>query len=118
MAKCVVHLKKIGGMGLGGVRNHMNRTGNSRTNPDIDKERSSDTTLRLQGQRVNNGLLCEWIRYNPALAGTTDSLSLLVSGGRIQPCACRDNSHHVLPVFVIRDTTLRLQGQLVKSFGD
>ena len=40
MAKCVVHLKKIGGMGLGGVRNHMNRTGNSRTNPDIDKERS------------------------------------------------------------------------------
>lgn len=41
MAKCVVHLKKIGGMGLGGVRNHMDRTGISRTNPDIDKERSS-----------------------------------------------------------------------------
>ena len=40
MAKCVVHLKKIGGVGLGGVRNHMDRTGVSRTNPDIDKERS------------------------------------------------------------------------------
>lgn len=41
MAKCVVHLKKIGGVGLGGVRNHMNRTGVSRTNPDIDEARSS-----------------------------------------------------------------------------
>lgn len=40
MAKCVVHLKKIAGMGLGGVRNHMNRTGVSRTNPDIDAARS------------------------------------------------------------------------------
>lgn len=40
MAKCVVHLKKIGGMGLGGVRNHMDRTGVSRTNPDIDEARS------------------------------------------------------------------------------
>lgn len=40
MAKCVVHLKKIGGVGLGGVRNHMNRTGVSRTNPDIDEARS------------------------------------------------------------------------------
>lgn len=41
MAKCVVHLKKISGVGLGGVRNHMDRTGVSRTNPDIDEARSS-----------------------------------------------------------------------------
>lgn len=41
MAKCVVHLKKVAGMGLGGVRNHMNRTGVSRTNPDIDAARSA-----------------------------------------------------------------------------
>ena len=40
MAKCVVHLKKIAGMGFGGVRNHMDRTGVSRTNPDIDETRS------------------------------------------------------------------------------
>jgi hypothetical protein len=39
-AKCAVHVQKIQGQGLGGVRNHMMRTGESRTNPDIDYDRS------------------------------------------------------------------------------
>lgn len=39
-AKCAVHVQKIQGQGLGGVRNHMMRTGESRTNPDIDHDRS------------------------------------------------------------------------------
>ena len=37
---CAVHVQKIQGQGLGGIRNHMMRTGESRTNPDIDKARS------------------------------------------------------------------------------
>ena len=40
MAKCVVQVQKINGVGLGGIRNHMMRTGVSRTNPDIDAARS------------------------------------------------------------------------------
>lgn len=40
MAKCVVQVQKIQGQGLGGIRNHMMRTGESRTNPDIDRARS------------------------------------------------------------------------------
>ena len=38
---CAVHVQKIQGQGLGGIRNHMLRTGESRTNPDIDHARSS-----------------------------------------------------------------------------
>ena len=38
---CAVHVQKIQGQGLGGIRNHMMRTGESRTNPDIDHARSS-----------------------------------------------------------------------------
>lgn len=37
---CAVHVQKIQGQGLGGIRNHMMRTGESRTNPDIDAGRS------------------------------------------------------------------------------
>ena len=37
---CAVHVQKIQGQGLGGIRNHMLRTGESRTNPDIDAGRS------------------------------------------------------------------------------
>lgn len=38
MSLAVFHLKKINGKGLGGVRNHMMRTGKSRTNEDISAE--------------------------------------------------------------------------------
>ena len=38
MSLAVCHLKKINGKGLGGVRNHMMRTGKSRTNEDISAE--------------------------------------------------------------------------------
>lgn len=37
---CAVHVQKVQGQGLGGIRNHMMRTGESRTNPDIDAGRS------------------------------------------------------------------------------
>ena len=37
---CAVHGQKSQGQGLGGIRNHMMRTGESRTNPDIDAGRS------------------------------------------------------------------------------
>ena len=40
MGTCAVHVQKIQGQGLGGIRNHMMRTGESRTNPDIDAGRS------------------------------------------------------------------------------
>lgn len=40
MGTCAVHVQKVQGQGLGGIRNHMMRTGESRTNPDIDAGRS------------------------------------------------------------------------------
>ena len=40
MGKCIVHMQKVTKSGLRGIQSHMNREHDSKTNPDIDKERS------------------------------------------------------------------------------
>ena len=71
-----------------------------------------DTTLRLQGQTECIQLGIGFLRYTPALAGTTARGRHGSPVGSIQPCTCRDNSMVSCMLWTTADTTLRLQGQL------
>ena len=66
----------------------------------------------MQGQREFVHVPLARARYNPAYAGTTAKQR---SNGRrktIQPCVCRDNDDDAAFARDVRDTTLRMQGQL------
>ena len=75
------------------------------------RPRSTDTTLRMQGQPVPQMVIVFRARYNPAYAGTTRNAVAPNKKAAIQPCVCRDNGERSQTLEKPRDTTLRMQGQ-------
>lgn len=65
MAYLVCHMQKLGSGALGGIQSHNNRERESRTNPDIDREKSQD-----------NYSLVECSNYRKAVTANINDLNL------------------------------------------
>ena len=103
MAFCAVHMMKIKTGGLGGIQSHMNREHPSKTNPDIDPERtlenyhilytdnlrrSINTTIEVfatetKTVRKDAVVLCDFIV-------TSDEQTMKAMGGRADPTAVKE----------------------------
>ena len=69
-----------------------------------------DTTPRVRGLRYLSKRACSGIRYNPACAGTTDSIVDDVTSSKIQPRVCGDYLTAVHKRSNTGDTTPRVRG--------
>lgn len=56
MGKCIVHMQKVTKAGLRGIQSHMNREHDSKTNPDIDKERTDQNYHFQQTTNLYQGV--------------------------------------------------------------
>lgn len=69
MGKCVVHMQKIKASGVRGIQSHINREHESKTNLDIDKERTKDNWHIWQCDDMH-GLIKHNIRMNASQTKT------------------------------------------------
>ena len=75
-----------------------------------------DTTPRVRGLQVKCDGWQVLYRYNPACAGTTLPISLIVRRAAIHPRVCGDYGAPEEPVFTQEDTTPRVRGLHSNAF--